>query len=261
VFLCSTFALLACSLSPAMATTYTWNDSSGGNWNVASNWGGGVPGGSDTANLGAQTGNYTVLLSDTESINTLNVNYTGATLNVGGTLTVNGSANITAGAFNMFGTLVLNGSLTTAAAATSAWSAGTLQGGGTLYGTLNVTGGVAISSNTLNNGGTLAFASGSSLVATYGTSDSLTNQVGAVINFLLTNTSTGVINFQADGAAFTVTSQSSGVLVNQGTLLKSVGTSTGTSIAWNVDFQNGGTIRPCFKRPRKPWENRQKHAF
>ena len=118
------------------------------------------------------------------------------------------------------------------------WTGGTITGGslsvaGTLNGTIYATAGVnsqIISGTTLQNSGTISWTSGGILAYSM-TSPTLTNLSG------------GVINFQADGAAFILGSSASGLIVNQGTFSKTGGvSSTGTTVNWFVDFQNGSMI-------------------
>jgi len=220
----------------AIAASYTWDNATGGNWNAAANWGGTKPGSTDTVTLGALANPYTVLLTDTESINVLDITSASATLSITAALTVNSSANISAGTLNLSGSsLTISGSMTVGSGAAANWTGGTLaggSGGGTLYGTLTVACGIntlIISGNTLFNAGTLAWTGGAINSAQYGT-------------VVLTNSPTGVINFQADGTAFMVGYSSTATLVNQGTISKTGGGLSPTSVGWSVDFRNGGVI-------------------
>jgi hypothetical protein len=123
---------LLCSTTFVLAADYNWTNAGGGNWNLVSNWSGGVvPLASDDATLGTLVNPYTVSLTDTHSINNLTVNYSGVTLNHTGTLTVGGAFNLTAGTYNLNGTLVNNGTMTSAAGTSVTWSGGTIGGNGT----------------------------------------------------------------------------------------------------------------------------------
>ena len=109
-----TLALAAAAAlsAPAQAATCTWNTTSG-NWNALTNWlncvagngnPGGVPGGADTAVIGA-TGNVTV--STPQSINTLN---NAGVVNVNNNTTLSFDARTTGASFFGGGQIVLGGS-------------------------------------------------------------------------------------------------------------------------------------------------------
>jgi fibronectin-binding autotransporter adhesin len=158
----------------------------------------------------------------------------GGTLNTGITkITGAGIAALDGGTFT-----VATGAPFTAAGsggATLNWTGGNLTaggGGGTIAGTLIGAGGAkSISGTTLQNGGTLAWTGGT-IFAAAGTA-------------LLINLPAGVIDFRADGTAFANQNGAPGFLVNQGTLRKSAGGTSGatsTSVQWAVDLQGGGTI-------------------
>jgi hypothetical protein len=172
---------------------------------------------------------FTVNLNDGGILNiqtgTLNFSQGGTLSN--GTTTTSGS-----------GTAALaNGTFTVPAGATFTalgsgganlnWTGGTLTGSGTLSGTLIASGGDQkyISGTALKNGGTLQWIGG--------------KINGSGLNATLTNLSTGLIDLQADGAAFSI-DVALGTLANQGILRKSAGSIASTTVAWNVT--NGGTI-------------------
>lgn len=80
-------------------TNYLWNSAANGNWNIGSNWNpAAIPGALDSVLINATGSNYTVTLSDTQSISNLTINSPNATfsqtgpLNLGGTLTLSSGA-------------------------------------------------------------------------------------------------------------------------------------------------------------------------
>ncbi|HUD47110.1 MAG TPA: hypothetical protein VMR33_09785 [Candidatus Baltobacteraceae bacterium] len=120
------FAFLLYSAPPVWAATITWNNSAGGNWNVAGNWSPNqVPGAGDTATITA-AGTYIVNISDTESaasltvggatgVQTLQVNSGGVLNESGGTLSITGSLKVQSGGLlNMTSQFSVEGPLTNA---------------------------------------------------------------------------------------------------------------------------------------------------
>ena len=144
-FLISLLAFLLCGILSARAASITWTNVNGGNWNAAVNWSPNqVPGSSDTAWI-TNNGNYTVTVSDAESVNVLSLGGASGTqtLNLsGGTFTLSGSSTgnahsaftVSGGTFNANGAATLNG---------LNFSSGTIEGSNPIQviGTLNWTGG------------------------------------------------------------------------------------------------------------------------
>jgi hypothetical protein len=85
----------------------TWSNASGGNWNVGTNWTGGEPGNSDTADISsALSGPYTITISDSESPTLTVLNNANATLLISSTgLFGTQSLNLEAGTFSLAGRL------------------------------------------------------------------------------------------------------------------------------------------------------------
>ena len=136
--------------TPASGATDQW-DGSTNDWTSAGDWStGNVPGGGDDVLIGAG-GQYTLTVSDAESVGTLELDAPGATLAVTGALYLNGLATLSAGVLDLSGTL--NGGSLQAAPGTLLFASPgstSLQGvGGTLddvavIGGLDVVNGVAI---------------------------------------------------------------------------------------------------------------------
>jgi fibronectin-binding autotransporter adhesin len=149
-------------------------------------------------------------------------------LPVGGTFTAPTNAGGTSFTFSG-GTLAVAGSTL---AGTMTWTGGAMLGGpgpaGTLAGTLVVAAGnnKSINGTVLQNSGTFRWTGG-----TISTFSSAAAQ--------LTILAGGVIDFQADGAAFD-SGYASGTIVNQGVLRKSAGTGS-TYVNWTVT--NAGSIQ------------------
>jgi hypothetical protein len=227
----------------ARTADYNWTNAAGGNWNVASNWSplGGPPTSlTDNATLGTLSGAYTVQLTDAQSVNNLTISAASATLTATGNLTVGGTFAVNAGAYNLNGgTLTLNGTMTTGSGGSATWTGGSLTGTGTLAGTLtasapSLTSALEISGAGLKISGTFAWTEGE--IAGPGVFD---ETVG------ITNLPSGTIDFRADGHPIVIDigggAQANRTIVNQGTLLKSAGTASSTSVDWAVT--NIGTIR------------------
>src|SRR4051794_28240523 len=116
--------------SPGLASSITWTNAVGGNWNIAANWSPNqVPGISDTAWI-TNNGNYTVTVSDAEAVNVLSLGGTSGTqtLNLSsGAFTLGGSGagndhsafTVSGGTFTCNGTATLN---------VLNFSSGTIQG-------------------------------------------------------------------------------------------------------------------------------------
>src|SRR4029077_19554074 len=69
-----------------------WINTSGGDWNTASNWSSGVPGPTTNAAIDV-SGTYTVTVSGTETANSLSIGDVNATLSGSGTLEINTISN------------------------------------------------------------------------------------------------------------------------------------------------------------------------
>jgi fibronectin-binding autotransporter adhesin len=119
-------AMLFSTAPPIWASTITWINTSGGDWNVAGNWNPEqVPGAADTALINT-SGTYIVNVTDTESAasltiggatgtQTLQVNSGGVLNESSGTLAATGLLTVEAGGFlNMASTFTVEGPLTNA---------------------------------------------------------------------------------------------------------------------------------------------------
>jgi len=224
---------------PAAAIDYVWNNASGGNWNVATNWTpNGVPNATtDTATITA-AGTYTVTVNTAVTVNTLTIGgVTGTqTLSLPSTRTLtlqapSGAAVVTVNANGVF-----------------SHAGGTLLGTFTLAGTLGWTSGTILGSPTIGPGATLAvsgslgkmLANGGNTLANQGTitisgTGSLQIENGAV----LTNAAGGVIDLQSDAGI--VQLQAGGATLNNaGTLRKSAG--VGTSLVAVSQIANTALI-------------------
>jgi hypothetical protein len=244
--------------SAALAqATISWTNTAGGNWSDAVNWSPNqVPGAADTA-LITTSGNYTIALDTSPTVNTLNWSSGG----LSGSITVTGTANWTGG--ELSGTLFLaNG----ADGETMNVSSGTVIGadvtinnltlsGGTLEGTNTVTGSatwtggqinpgvltianaavLTISGNNnylldvdgaLNNAGTINWTSGN-LELVYNISALGDN--GSIINL-----PSGVFNAQCSGTIYN--NQGPEFFNNQGLVTSAANPNIG------VIFNNSGTL-------------------
>ena len=106
--------------SPAAAQTFSWNNASGGNWNLGSNWSGGVvPAAGQNALIDA-AGSYTVSLTDNRSIAAVTINNSTATLaQTAGDLSATGLFSLQAGTLHLTGGRILGfGGVSTAAGTT-----------------------------------------------------------------------------------------------------------------------------------------------
>ncbi|HUP61678.1 MAG TPA: hypothetical protein VNA69_14805 [Thermoanaerobaculia bacterium] len=143
---CAVVFLLTIAVAPlAHAATVEWTNTSGGNWNVGSNWSTGtVPTSADDVVI-TSAGTYTVTLNVTATVNSLTIGgATGTqTLSIPSqTLTVTASANINPnGVLSMSGgTLAPNGAMTIDGIFN--WTGGTVNGSGTVTNnnTINIAG-------------------------------------------------------------------------------------------------------------------------
>ena len=139
----------------AQSATYTWIDSVPGYWDTAANWGGlGYPTSADTANIDFNTYGANPVVNMDAAYGVADLTFAGGGLGIPGMLNVNGpyaltvTNAITVGAYQGLGgsgTIVANGGIA-------------LSGGGTLAGTLRVTGNVTadnIVANSFNPGETV----------------------------------------------------------------------------------------------------------
>jgi len=91
-------------------TPYTWASAANGNWNVGGNWNpAAIPGVLDTALINATGSNYTVTLSDTQSIKDLTINSANATFSHSGTLNLGGTLTLSSGVYKQTGASGTNG--------------------------------------------------------------------------------------------------------------------------------------------------------
>ncbi|HEX8071742.1 MAG TPA: FG-GAP-like repeat-containing protein [Pyrinomonadaceae bacterium] len=213
------------------ATTVSWINAAGGNWNNAANWQDGaganrVPGAGDDV-LVTLAGTYTVTLDINASVNSLTIggssgaqtfdeNNLNLTLASGGAVNANGifrqSGTLDgAGALGVAGRLDFNGTL--AGTGTTDIQAGA---------TLNIGGTQPTLARTLNNAGTANYAPASSLVFSGGT---FNNLAGATFNVL-----TESQLFQGGGT---------NLFSNAGTVRKATGAGTAQ---FNLPFNNSSTV-------------------
>jgi hypothetical protein len=122
--------LLTAALS-AQAATFSWTNTSGGNWNASANWSpNGVPGGTDTGMITA-AGTYTLTVSDNESISNLTLGAESGQVTIeitGGSFTLNGSATDSAQTVLTLNGGTLEGDGTFAVGGPFNWSGGTMNG-------------------------------------------------------------------------------------------------------------------------------------
>src|SRR5689334_7122189 len=123
--------LLVLGHNLANSAPITWTNTSGGNWNDATNWSPNhVPGSSDDAIITA-SGTYTVTLDISPTVNslmlggnsgqqTLNTSNNNLTLNNASAVNVNGILALTGGSFSDPGLLTVNGQFN--------WTGGSIAG-------------------------------------------------------------------------------------------------------------------------------------
>ena len=228
----ATLLLLTLCGHTARATIITWTNTSGGNWNVATNWSPNqVPSSTDSAFI-TNNGTYTV---------TLNASATVASLTLGGasgtqtfvqnanTLTLNGASTVgNNGAFNLGGG-ILSGAGSFTINGPFSWSSGTVNntGGVTLNGAGSLSGvgaGAMTLSGPLINAGALTWSgSGNNLIMASGT---------------LTNLAAGTITITTDISG--VSGGGFNSFGNAGLLRKTGGTGTTTL---SVPFVNTGDVQ------------------
>jgi large repetitive protein len=226
-------AVLACQ-TPGRADDFTWTAVAGGNYNLGTNWSGGViPAAADNVFFDALAGSYVVNLIDDRTINNVTVSTGQATLNhTGGTYTVNGAFALNAGTYTLSGgSLNVVGTMTTAAGANFNWSAGNLGGAGVvnLNGTSTWSGTgnkdiYAVAAN-VRNAGTVTLTG--------------TNVRSLPSGSGITNLSGASFNVAGDGAAL-VNFNAGSFVNNAGAFFrKTAGTGTST-VEWA--FNNSGTV-------------------
>jgi hypothetical protein len=105
--------LAAASVPAARADDYSWNNASGGNWNLGTNWNPpGPPAAADNALIDL-AGTYPVNLTDNRAITNLTINNATATLiHTTGTFTVGGTIALSAGSYSLDGGTISGGSIT-----------------------------------------------------------------------------------------------------------------------------------------------------
>jgi hypothetical protein len=216
---CALFFLLTQTL-PANAATFSWTNSTGGNWNVSANWSpNGVPGGSDTAII-TTAGTYTVTVSDNESVNTMTLGAASGQVTfaiTGGTFTLNGSATDSAQSVLTMTGGTLAGAGTFAVGGPFNWSGGTMDGivqsdgGNVTVSSVNMFGGQII------NEGVMGWSA---------------NPVFQYDGALISNTVTGTLNV----TNAVCNNESGGVMANAGQM------NIWSSSTINVPLTNFGTI-------------------
>ncbi len=152
--------------------TNGWLGVTSTDWNVASNWAGGVPTSDSDVDIPTGKSNYPILTSGTYSSNNINVRsggsltLTAGTLQIGGGITTGGTFTASAG-----GTIEMNGT-TAQTIPAAAFAANTINNlnvnnstGVTLAGTLNITGILYQTIGTLTTGGFLTLVSSATQTA------------------------------------------------------------------------------------------------
>lgn len=121
-------ATFLAAAGPAIGQTFTWNNPSGGNWNVGTNWSGGtVPTAGQNAVIDL-SGTFSVSLTDNRSIAAVTVNAAGATLSqTAGDLTASALFTLQAGTLHLSGGRLLgNGGVSTSTGTTIVLDGGQL---------------------------------------------------------------------------------------------------------------------------------------
>ncbi len=216
----------------ARATTYTWNNPLGGNWNLAGNWSpNGKPGSGDTVIV--PSGTFTVTVSDAEAVGTLTMNGASGTqtLNIssGGTLSISSASTGSANAVGEVSGGTLNGTGSLALAGPLDWTSGTISlgvlfnGGGFSSTSLYLNGGM------LTNDGVLNWSNNAEMLD--GNGSVFTNLTGASI--IVSNCPTWVY-----GGYFPTGTH---VFGNGGTIILN-GPNLQTETMYNENFVNSGTV-------------------
>jgi uncharacterized repeat protein (TIGR01451 family) len=216
-------------------TTAHWINSSGGNWNTASNWSTGtVPTASNDVFIDAN-GTYTVSLDVNPAFNSLTVGGgTGTqtldlgvshdlTFNNAGTITASGVLTFASGRLLGTGPLTVNGVMN--------WSSDSeidttiaIASGATLN--INGSGTRQINGGTINNSGTVNWSGG--------------NNISIYNSGVINNLATGLFSVTNDQLIYQHCCSAAQAFNNAGTFRKSVGTNT-TTIDGN-GFNNSGTL-------------------
>jgi hypothetical protein len=221
---------LGVSAPNGLATSYSWTNTAGGNWSVASNWNpSGTPGSGDSAFI-TNGGTYTVTLDTNVTVSNLTLGATSGAQTITNSLnslTVTAAGNVTShGVLGLAnGALAGNNKIT----GTLNWSGGEIDGALTVAaaGKLNITG----SSNksvgiyeglALTNQGKIVWTGGDIDLSSAGFYNQATGQFDIQCNQTLQN-------------------QSNSVITNSGLFRKSAGTVT---TAIEVPFYNLGVIEP-----------------
>ncbi|HEX3623978.1 MAG TPA: hypothetical protein VH280_00985, partial [Verrucomicrobiae bacterium] len=204
------------------ATSISWINTSGGNWNVAANWSPSqVPGSSDTVWI-TNNGTYTVTVSDNETAGTISLGGTSGTQTL----------NLSGGNFTLSGSCVGN------ALSTFTITGGTLTGAGTatLYGAFRWTVGsiqapIQFANGTIGTGGNKFLYT------------SLINNGTMAWNDTINSQSAATVISNAVGATITLgsgvgTANTGGVVANSGAFTM---TGPGASTISQV-FNNAGTV-------------------
>ena len=155
ILLIAVCAAVLATAAPSSAQTFTWNNTSGGNWNVAGNWSGGVVPGAGQEAVIDLAGTYTVSLTDNRSIAAVTVNQSNATLEqTAGDLTASGLFTLSAGTLHLTGGRILGyGGVSTAAGTTINLDGGQVWALPSTVGTTTYNGGVEWSSGELHGPG------------------------------------------------------------------------------------------------------------
>ncbi|HEX9727684.1 MAG TPA: hypothetical protein VGA37_04210 [Gemmatimonadales bacterium] len=208
-----------------------WLTAADGNWSVAANWSTGtVPGPLDTAIIGL-SGNYTVTLDVSDSIDFLVVGGLSGTQTVlisGSTITIDSSAVFGPNAVLHLANGNLQGMGMVSVEGDFHWTGGTLLDTGPMRveagGTLTLDGGIrTLNTRTLENFGTATWTAG----------EISAGNAGAIVNG-----ATGVFDIQADDI-FDSDFGVQAVLQNNGTIVRTVGTGVATL---DVLLSNDGTL-------------------
>jgi mucin-19 len=205
--------VLTLCINTARATTITWTNTNGGNWNVAANWNPNqVPGSNDTANI-TTAGTYAVTLNVSANVNSLTLG--GAASGVqtlqgnGFTLTATNAAINSGGVLNFTSSTTFTGKMGVASGGQIELFGNTLFSQGYLWvqsgGLLNASSYLEVST-ALTNAGTINLTNNGMLIYNNGV-----NTAGGVVN--QTN---GTINL-VGGASITGESGDE-YLINQGTI-------------------------------------------
>src|ERR1017187_8605147 len=232
-------ALLAIA-SVTHATTINWTNTAGGNWSVAANWSPNqVPGSSDNAVI-TTTGSYTVTLNTSPTVGSLTlggVSGTQTLTTAGSTLTLNNASIVNANGFLSLSGGSLSGAGLLTVSGQLNWTNGSIAAGSTLTiatnGVLMVAGNGCSLYGVLTNAGTVQLMNGGNLTLPGSCHGS--GALGELINL-----PGGLVDIRGD---LSIGSGCGGggseLLLNCGTVRKSVGTGTSTI---GLPFNNLGLL-------------------